>query len=228
MENYGFIKLCYGVVGSYMDTSKMTVDEVVKEFLRHEGVSSIEEYKVKQQNNTYGNLKKEILTTQSKDSFLIRSDSNIKKSFGIKTLNDYLGVQKSVLKTLSDEGFFSNNRNIITNKSSGIVVEITKDGIKETLGPGMRFEKLPRALKELKLSTIRSLPALIESAHLDKDNVPNDHNPRSKLTYAYLSKKITLDNGNNKSQYVVSIGIRKSTEKNKFWMHEIRTKKKDQ
>lgn len=70
MENYGFIKLCYGVVGSYMDTSKMTVDEVVKEFLRHEGVSSAEEYHDKANKNTYGKLKQDILTKQNKDDII--------------------------------------------------------------------------------------------------------------------------------------------------------------
>ena len=32
--------------------------------------------------------------------------------FGIKSLNDYVGVQKAVLKKLLEEGFFSDGRNI--------------------------------------------------------------------------------------------------------------------
>ena len=52
-NSYDFIKLCYGVVGSYKDTSKMTTRQVIEEFLRHEGVSSAEEYFDKTKNNTY-------------------------------------------------------------------------------------------------------------------------------------------------------------------------------
>ena len=65
-NNYGFVKLCYGVVGSYKDTSNMTTDEVIKEFLKHEGVRSAEEYFNKSGNNTYGKFKREMLTEQSK------------------------------------------------------------------------------------------------------------------------------------------------------------------
>ena len=63
-NSYGFIKLCYGVVGSYKDTSKMTTRQVIEEFLRHEGVSSAKEYFDKAENNTYGKLKQDILTKQ--------------------------------------------------------------------------------------------------------------------------------------------------------------------
>lgn len=65
-NNYGFVKLCYGVVGSYKDTSKMTTQQVIEEFLKHEGVSSAEEYFDKTKNNTYGRLKQEVLTKQTK------------------------------------------------------------------------------------------------------------------------------------------------------------------
>ena len=65
-NNYGFVKLCYGVVGSYKDTSNMTTDEVIEEFLKHEGVSSAEEYFDKTKNNTYGRLNQEVLTKQTK------------------------------------------------------------------------------------------------------------------------------------------------------------------
>lgn len=77
-NSYGFIKLCYGVVGSYKDTSKMTTHQVIEEFLRHESVSSAEEYYEKQRNNTYGKLKQEVLTNVKKDGTInnvIRFDS---------------------------------------------------------------------------------------------------------------------------------------------------------
>lgn len=39
-----FIRLCYGYVGRYKDTSKMTTKEVVEEFLKRKGVSSPREF----------------------------------------------------------------------------------------------------------------------------------------------------------------------------------------
>ena len=38
------IRLCYGYVGRYKDTSKMTTKEVVEEFLKRKGVSSPREF----------------------------------------------------------------------------------------------------------------------------------------------------------------------------------------
>lgn len=54
-----------------------------------------------------------------------------------------------------------------------MIIEITKKGIKETLGSEKRFQNLPRKLKELKIATIRSLPELIRNANLIRDNVLN-------------------------------------------------------
>jgi hypothetical protein len=39
-----FVRLCYGYVGKYKDTSKMTTKEVVEEFLKRKGVSSPREF----------------------------------------------------------------------------------------------------------------------------------------------------------------------------------------
>lgn len=75
MASYGFIKLCYGVVGSYKDTSKMTEDEVVKEFLKHEGVSSADEYYEKCNSNTYGKLKQEMLAKQAQSEGIDKNTS---------------------------------------------------------------------------------------------------------------------------------------------------------
>ena len=107
-------------------------------------------------------------------------------------------------------------------------IEITKDGIKETLGKGKRFEELPRKLKKLKISKIRTLPHLIETAQLVKDNSPNVHKKTSALKYAYLSNEITVQTDNGNEDYIVTIAVRKSRQKNKFWIHEIRTTKSEQ
>ena len=156
-------------------------------------------------------------------SFEVESD--VKKSFGFNSINDYVGVQKAVISTLSSEGFFDNN--VIVNKDSGMEIEITKDGIKETLGPSTRFETLPKAVKELKLQTLRALPAIIENGKLQDDNVANKHSDKSKLKYAYLSQDITITENGRTSHYTITVSVRKSIEKNKFWIHEIRTTEKE-
>ena len=170
----------------------------------------------------------DISKTSEYDSDTLYSERDVQSEFGIKSINDYIGVQKAVISTLEKDGFFSNGKNIIINADSNMVVEITKDGIRETLGPEMRFEKLPRVLKELKLLTIKDLPQLIETSTLSADNVKNRKNPTSELKYAYLTKDIAMQNGKDVETYTVTITVRKSTQKNKFWVHEIRTTKKEQ
>lgn len=155
-------------------------------------------------------------------SFEVEND--VKKSFGFNSINDYVGVQKAVISTLSSEGFFDNN--VIVNKDSGMEIEITKDGIKETLGSDMRFEKLPRKLKELKLLTLRVLPMVIEKAKLTDSDVNNIHSEQSELKYSYLTQDITISNGTHQEKYTITVAIRRSRQKNKFWIHEIRTTKK--
>ena len=152
------------------------------------------------------------------------SVDNIEKSFGIKSINDYVGVQKSVINTLENEGFFNGVRNITTNRAGNMVVEITRDGIRETLGPDNRFSSLPRALKELKLATIRSLPEIIAAAEVTTDSAPNFHSDNSKVKYAYLKTPVTIDG----VPYEVTVTVRRSPQKNKFWVHEVRAEKKKQ
>ena len=90
-------------------------------------------------------------------------------SYGVgQKMNDYIGLQKTIIPIL-EEGFF---REVI-NEETRMIIEITKKGIKETLGSEKRFQNLPRKLKELKIATIRSLPELIRNANLIGDNVLN-------------------------------------------------------
>ena len=157
-----------------------------------------------------------------------KGEEDVKQSFGIKGLNDYVGVQKAVVGTLEREGFFDGKKNIAVNEDSNMVVEITKDGIEETLGPGNRFHRLPNALKLLKLATIRELPDIIRTAKLTEDNVPNKHKVKSDVKYAYLENEIVVSEGESEIPYRVTVSIRKSPQKNKFWIHEIRAEKKEQ
>ena len=51
--------------------------------------------------------------------------------------NDYIGVQKEVLKVLRKENFFTDDK--VINHQTGMVIKINAKGIKETIGPGKRF-----------------------------------------------------------------------------------------
>lgn len=152
------------------------------------------------------------------------STRSIESSFSLQKVNDYVHVQKQVVDTLSKEGFFDNGKNRIIVSGTGMVVEITKDGIRETLGSGMRYQKLPRNLKTLKLATIRNLPSLIRNSQLVEDDVKNRHSNNSSVKYAYLETSAEIDG----VEYPVSITVRKSPQKNKFWIHEVRVNEKEQ
>ena len=66
--------------------------------------------------------------------------------------NDYVGVQKEVLRVLRKEGFFNDNE--VINKRTGMHIKINTKGIKETLGTGKRFQALPKILKQYKIATL--------------------------------------------------------------------------
>lgn len=133
-------------------------------------------------------------------------------SFGIENkMNDYIGVQKEVIPKLESEGYFGE----VTNEETGMVIDITKKGIKETLGSGKRFQVLPRDLKELKLATIRKLPQILKEAHLIEDNVKNIHGESSEFAYFEIETDI------NGVPLRISLDVKRTSAKNKFWIHYI-------
>lgn len=133
-------------------------------------------------------------------------------NYGVEQkMNDYVGLQKTILPILEQEDFF---REVI-NEETGMVIEITKKGIKETLGSGRRFQKLTRKLKELKIAIIRKLPELIRKAHLSQDDVINFHGEASRYAYFVLEAKI------NGLSVRIRIDVKKTSAKNKFWLHMI-------
>ncbi|MBO5336185.1 MAG: hypothetical protein J6A94_03530 [Lachnospiraceae bacterium] len=81
--------------------------------------------------------------------------------------NDYVGIQKEVLRVLRQEGFFMDNE--IINKKTGMLIKINTKGIKETLGTGKRFQALPKKLKQYKIATLLHLKQIIENAELLAD-----------------------------------------------------------
>ena len=127
--------------------------------------------------------------------------------FGKKNhINNYIG-----------ENFFRE----VVNNETGMRIEITKKGIKETLGSGNRFQNLPRKLKEYKVATIRSLPILIQNSRLVEDEVPNSHG--NAQIYAYFLSSVKINN----TELDVRINVRKTSAKNKFWLHIIDIKEKN-
>ena len=134
--------------------------------------------------------------------------------------NDYIGVQKEVVKVLKNEGFFDNNS--VVNEDSGMEVKINAKGVRETLSSGNRFQTLPKELKRYKVATIRKLPDLIRTGKLLDDNVKNSHDPNG-YRYAYIENNAIVDD----KVVGVRIAIKKKVNTNYFWIHNIDTNEKN-
>lgn len=128
--------------------------------------------------------------------------------------NDYIGVQKEVLNVLRKENFFSESE--VINVQTGMVIKINAKGIKETIGPGMRFQALPKKLKQLKVATIRRLKRIVEIAELVEDNIPDYHH-KDGYAFAYLLSKIMID----EEIVYIRITVKKKIAVNWFWIHNI-------
>lgn len=159
-------------------------------------------------------------------TFLQNVETKIRNKFGITSFNDYVGVQKKVTETLQNDGFFGLGS--VQNENNGIVVDITKDGIRETFGSGKRFQTLPKTIKLLKFETLPKLRELIRTATMSNDDVSNIHNSNSKVKYAYLKNTFESDIDGTPKTYNITIVVRKSPQKNKFWMHEIHVNQEEQ
>lgn len=133
--------------------------------------------------------------------------------------NDYIGVQKEVLKVLKDKNYFDNN--IVLNKNTGLEIKINPKGIKETIGAGKRFQKLPKRLKIYKIATISKLKQIIEGAELLEDDVPNYHSDGI-YTFAYLKNELIIGG----ELVEIRISIMKRIDSNWFWIHHIDENKK--
>lgn len=146
------------------------------------------------------------------------------ESFGITKPGDYVQVQRQVFDTLEKEGFFSDEGSrsrTVTNSDSSMQVEINKKGIKETFNYD-NYGKFSRKYKGVKLETVRMLPQIIENGKLVSDDVDNYHNEESSVKFAYIESEVEID---GQSIYV-KIDIKKSPQKNKFWVHSINIKEK--
>lgn len=149
-------------------------------------------------------------------------DRNVIDSFGIAKINDYRHVQIQVFNTLVNEGFFDENASrIVTNANSGMKVEINESGIEEAFDP-KNYGNHGKRLKILKLASIRHVPDIIENGTLTFDNEKNYHNDNSNVKYAYIEGQTIL----NGKPVAIRITVRKSLQKNKFWVHNIYTNEK--
>ncbi len=146
-------------------------------------------------------------------------------SFGITKVSDYVHVQRQVINTLLRENFFTNKElrsRTDINKMSGMVIETNKSGIDETFSMH-NYTKLGVSKRVLKLATIRMLPEIIQNGRLYADEAKNHHSKNSKVKFAYIEYLTEID-GNT---VLIKIDIKKSPQKNKFWVHRVNIKKEN-
>lgn len=92
---------------------------------------------------------------------------------------------------------------------------------RETFGKDMRFQSLPRELKEYKVVTISSIKELIEEASLYEDNVENIHRNQTAV-FAYFRNRVVIDD----KEVIVRISVKKKVGSNHFHIHHIDTNEK--
>ena len=133
--------------------------------------------------------------------------------------NDYIGVQKEVLRVLRNTDFFADAE--IINRRTGMCIKINAKGIKETLGTGKRFQALPKKLKQFKIATLRHLKQIVGQAELIEDNVENIHEENG-YVYAYFGCEVIIDG----EMVGVRISVKKKVGANWFWIHNVDDNKK--
>ena len=157
----------------------------------------------------------------------INSNEKLEK-YGIpntaRTLNDFVNIQKRVISTLDNDNFFNqNNKNIVVNADTDIVVAITKDGIRETLSTEKRYFSLPRKIKTAKIAAIDNLPDMIRYAEVVNENEKNYHSKKGS-SFLVLSHPAIVDGEN----YNVEIKIKKTPVENKFYIHNMNLQNKNE
>ena len=133
--------------------------------------------------------------------------------------NDFIGVQKEVLRVLREINWFENNN--VINRRTNLQIRIASKGIRETLGNGKRFQTLPKKLKEYKVATIRYLPEIIKTGIIIECDAPNSHD-KDGYRDAYIGNEILIDG----ELLGVRISIKKKVSSNHFWIHNIDEYKK--
>lgn len=156
---------------------------------------------------------------QAKKTFTPKFINETLDSFGITKFGDYIHVQRQVLSTLLNEGFFTdpvNRRRIDTNEESGMVIETNKSGIDETFDL-LNFGRTGISRKIAKLATIRMLPEIIKYGKVEVDNVNYQYGYSKTTRFAYISHEVEIDG----VKITLRLDIKKSPQKNKFWVHHV-------
>ena len=149
-------------------------------------------------------------------SILINKKEELKKYDLDGKWNDYIAVQKEILRVLREEEFFYEN--LICNLETGMKIRISPKGIRETFGNGNKFQRLPKELKEYKVITLGSLKEIIAESHLIADNVENIHLEQMDA-FAYFRKVVLIIDEN--VEIIVRISIKKKIGSNHFHIHHI-------
>ena len=167
-----------------------------------------------------GGIENTDITSGDETEFSIEYTEKLLSSFGITKLGDYIHVQKRVMETLENEDFFTDKENRcikVVNDASGVVVEINKKGIKETFDE-KNYANVGRIKKIAKLMTIRNLVEIIRFGELQEEGVRNTYKGTAKnKSFAYIRHTVNIDG----KAITVQIDVKKSPEKNKFWVHKI-------
>lgn len=100
-------------------------------------------------------------------------------------------------------------------------IEINRSGIEETFDH-KNFGSRGRFIRIAKLATIRHIDEAIEKGKLVNDDVANEHDSKDfNKNFAYIEYQTEIDG----SSVVLKLSIKKSQQKNKFWVHSIYVQK---
>lgn len=145
------------------------------------------------------------------------SKREILNKYSISNINDYIHVQRRILSTIKKDFYTT-----VVNKASNLHIEITKKGIKETFSY-KNFEKTSEIIKLIKIDIIENIKEILENGFMcEKDynnnnwNVKNYHNQKSSISYCYLYTNVIYND-----MPIIMCDIRRSLQKNQFWVHKI-------
>lgn len=139
-----FIRLCYGYVGRYKDTSKMTTKEVIEEFLKSQGVSSPRAFF---ENKFKGKTKASAM--QNGGKYNIPTPSDFYQT--LKTTKNAIELDRRWRVDLHELEDYKNDKLFVTKGGSCIAVEPSGNIISVCQRPGdsvRGYQLLQKAIQE--------------------------------------------------------------------------------
>ena len=145
------------------------------------------------------------------------------KIYGIKDINDKKEVIAKLREVLSKSYLSTKEQSKpIVNLDTGMEIEITMRGVKETFGKDEYYTNLSEDEKLVKIASMSKLANLIKYGEVRAQEAPNYHDPNSKVRYAYLKAPLRVDG----QEYTVNMDIRKSPNgENRFYIHSLQINK---